>query len=127
MALRNRPGRFGFSRLQHAGVSRRAGLGRRRPSFEGLESRALLATLFVAPSGSDAGPGTSGSAPFRTIQQAVTAASSGDEIRVAAGTYTYDSASDHLTKKQTYTGVLGTSPVVALIDKQVSILGGFSS
>src|SRR4051812_18590427 len=100
---------------------------KRSLSFDGLEARELLATLYVATSGSDAGPGST-SAPFRTIQEAVTAASSGDEIRVAEGTYTYDPGSDKFgPKKQfSYSSILGSSPVVAVYNKQVSILGGFS-
>ena len=43
-------------------------------------------TWYVSVSGNDANPGTSGS-PFATIQAAVAAASSGDAIEVAAGTY----------------------------------------
>jgi len=102
--------------------------GRRTLGFEGLENRELLATLYVAPTGSDSGPGTTTS-PFRNIQEAVTAASSGDQIRVAAGVYTFDPVSDHFGSKGqfSYSGSLGTTAVVSVIGKQLSILGGFST
>ncbi len=102
--------------------------GRRRPGFEGLESRELLAILYVAPTGSDSGPGTTAS-PFKNIQEAVTAASSGDQIRVATGTYTYSPISDHFGNNNqfSYSGSLGTTAVVSIIGKQLSILGGYST
>jgi hypothetical protein len=100
----------------------------RRLGVEVLEPRELLATLYVAPSGSDANPGTSAS-PLRSIQAAVTNASSGDEIRVAEGTYTYDPSADRFgpRKQFSYVDVLGTRAVVNLMGKQLAIRGGFST
>jgi hypothetical protein len=43
-------------------------------------------TFYVSPSGNDSNPGTMAS-PFATIQAAIAAATSGDAISVAAGTY----------------------------------------
>ncbi|WP_422929458.1 hypothetical protein [Singulisphaera sp. PoT] len=100
----------------------------RRLTFEGLEDRALMAVLYVAPSGSDSGPGSIAS-PFKNIQEAVTAANSGDQIRVASGVYTYSSTADKFGPRgqQSYSGVLGTTAVIAMFGKQISILGGYST
>jgi nitrous oxidase accessory protein NosD len=49
-------------------------------------SSALAATWHVSPSGNDAAAG-SDTAPFKTIQRAVTAANAGDTVLVHAGTY----------------------------------------
>ncbi len=110
-------------------VAKRQPIARRRLlRFEGLESRELLATLFVATSGSDAGAGTADS-PFRNIQRAVTAALSGDEIRVATGTYFYDPSAEVIDAKRnlTYTKVMSTTAVVSTYNKQLAILGGFAT
>ena len=102
--------------------------GRRPLAFEGLETRELLATLFVATSGSDAGAGTVDS-PYRNIQRAVTAASSGDEIRVASGTYYYDSIAEVIDSKRniTYSSILKTQAVVSVYAKQLTLEGGYTT
>jgi hypothetical protein len=52
-----------------------------------LENRTLLsATYFVSPSGSNNGPGTLAQ-PFKTIQEAASAANWGDTVDIEAGTY----------------------------------------
>ena len=55
-------------------------------SLEGLESRCLLSTLYVATNGNDSSAGTS-SSPWQTLQKAVNSAKAGDVIIVKAGTY----------------------------------------
>lgn len=53
---------------------------------EALESRDLLALLYVSTAGSDANPGTT-DAPWRTLQFAVDKIAPGDTILVRSGTY----------------------------------------
>ena len=45
-------------------------------------------SYYVSANGSDSNPGTSSSAPFKTIQKAATKAAAGDTINLLAGTYT---------------------------------------
>jgi hypothetical protein len=73
-----------------------------------------LATLYVATTGSDTNPGTSGS-PFATISKAATAASAGTVVMVAPGTYqggfstlTNGTSTNHIT-------YFSTSPKAAII------------
>lgn len=101
--------------------SPRRGGRRRRPGLERLEDRQLLTTWFVAPGGSDSAAGTA-AAPFRSIQTAVNrAAASGDAIKIAAGSYTYNPAADVTSQG------FGVAAVVELHQKQLFIQGGFST
>ena len=64
--------------------------GRRGPvartSAEPLESRVLLASYFVEPSGDDTNPGTVNE-PWKTLQHAADTVAAGDTVTVNAGTY----------------------------------------
>jgi hypothetical protein len=80
-----------------------------------------LATFFVATTGADNPAGGGPAAPFRSIQFAVNRAVSGDTIQVAAGSYTYNPATDVTS------GNFGTTAVVAVVNKQLTIRGGFST
>ena len=77
-------------------------------------------TRYVAANGTDAGTCTSPAAPCRTIQYAVNQSVTGDRILVAQGTYTYNAGVDPCT-------FLLTRAVVCLLDKRLTILGGFST
>lgn len=55
-------------------------------SVEPLESRTLLNSYFVSPSGSDANPGTSDQ-PWRTLQYAANIVVAGDTVTARAGAY----------------------------------------
>jgi parallel beta-helix repeat protein len=78
-------------------------------------SRADAAVIRVATSGSDVGGCGTEAAPCRTLQYALDAASSSDEIRVAAGTYTGVSASG------------GHTQLAWIRDKHVAVRGGFTT
>src|SRR6186997_3455953 len=56
-------------------------------SFECLESRRVLSTLYVSTAGNDNNAGTAAS-PWRTLQKAANTVVAGDTVMVAAGTYT---------------------------------------
>lgn len=73
----------------------------------------------VAPSGNDAGGCGSEAAPCKTIAFAVNQAASGDEIRVAAGTYT-DTGPDSACSGF-------TNAVVCVNGKALTVRGGFST
>lgn len=77
-------------------------------------------TLYVnGTSGSDSASCGPIAQPCRTIQRAVNNSSSGDTIRVAAGTYTYSGSSTCLD------GV--STAVVCVLSTHLTILGGFTS
>ena len=59
---------------------------RRRPSWETLEDRAMLAAYWVAVNGSD-GQSGSQTLPWRTLQHAADQVAAGDTVHVMAGTY----------------------------------------
>lgn len=80
---------------------------------------AQVSILHVATSGSDSPGCGSYISPCRSIQYAVNQAPSGAIILVASGTYTYNSANDPCP-------FLYTRAVVCFVDKQLTILGGYS-
>jgi hypothetical protein len=90
-AIAGRRSRLGarWTRRFAAAVSGRGPGASRHLLFETLENRALLATYYVSPIGSDSNssPGTLES-PFRTIQRGLnTAKSPGDIVEVREGVY----------------------------------------
>lgn len=96
-----------------------AGLLPFSPPAETVAAAENAQYIKVAPSGSDTASCGSDSAPCKTIQYAVNKSASGDVIQVAGGTYTYNSSADTCT-------FLITRAAVCLIDKHLSILGGYS-
>jgi len=84
-------------------------------------SQAGTGIFRVAPSGTDTSGCGSEALPCRTIQYAVNLASSGDTILVARGTYVYSPATDICSSS------LGTTGVVCVVNKQLTILGGYTS
>ena len=83
-------------------------------------ANATATIRYVAPTGSDTGDCTSFLAPCRTIQYAVNQSNSGDQVLVAQGTYTYAAALDPCP-------FLRTRAVVCFVDKQLAILGGYTT
>jgi hypothetical protein len=77
-------------------------------------------TVYVAPLGVDTSSCGTMSSPCQSIQYAINQASSGDIILVAAGTYTYKPEYDICS-------FLMTRSVVCFVDKQLTILGGYST
>jgi hypothetical protein len=65
--------------------SRRGGC--REIQAEALESRTLLSTYYVAPTGSDNNAGMSNGAAFQTLQHAANLVKAGDTVIVCAGNY----------------------------------------
>lgn len=57
-----------------------------RAAIETLESRTLLSSYFISPSGSDSAPGTEAQ-PWRTLQHAANTVAAGDVVTAAPGTY----------------------------------------
>jgi hypothetical protein len=80
--------------------------------------RAVSNILYVAPGASCSGTPNC----YATVQAAIAAASSGNEIRVAAGTYTdiHDCPRDDVL-------ATGTVKAVACVNKTVTIRGGYNS
>ncbi len=91
-------------------------------SFFGVTNNASAATTtrYVATSGTDAGNCSSAGSPCRAIQYAVNQSVSGDRILVAKGTHTYNAAADSCS-------FLLTRAVVCILDKNLTILGGYST
>jgi hypothetical protein len=106
--------------LSHLADQRKTQRRRNRLHLELLEDRTLPTTFFVWQFiGSDtAGNGTM-VAPFQSIQKAVNLATDGDTIRVAGGLYTHNAAADEFSN-------LGTTGVVVVFNKNLTILGGFN-
>jgi len=71
--------------------------------------------------GSDWGNCTNPSTPCQTIQYAINQATHGDTVRVAAGTYTREAASDLCSI------YLGYPTVVCIINKDLTLIGGYPS
>jgi len=82
--------------------------------------QSAAATIHVAPTGSDTSECGSEGSPCQTIQYAINQAESGDTILVASGTYTYNSSTDICSRP------LGTTAVACVVNKQLTILGGYS-
>lgn len=91
------------------------------PSSPFVYANASPTIRYVASTGTDQGDCSLPELPCRTIQYAVNQASSGDTIRVAAGTYTYNHAVDHCD----FLPEQGKS-VICVVDKTLTILGGYS-
>jgi hypothetical protein len=77
--------------------------------------------MYVATSGLDSGDCTDSSNPCRTVQFAVDAAASGDEVRVAGGMYT----DIHTRPRQDIT-ITGFVNQVVYLTKTLSIQGGYT-
>ena len=76
-------------------------------------------TIHVTPTGTDSPECGSADEPCQNIQYAVNQSTSGDTILVAGGTYTYQSSLDTCS-------FLVTRAVVCLLNKHLTILGGYS-
>jgi Calx-beta domain len=111
-----------LNRLQLRLPKSKRPIKKRHPfQLEPLEDRAVPTTWYVATTGSDQNAGTNPNQPLLSIQLAVNDAASGDVIKVAAGTYGYN-ATDDVTKS-----TFGTTGVVAVTGKQITLLGGFTT
>jgi hypothetical protein len=74
----------------------------------------------VATSGNDIASCGSDTSPCKTIQYAINKSQSGDIIKVASGTYTYNSSSDPCS-------FLITRAVACFQEKHITILGGYTT
>jgi hypothetical protein len=88
---------------------------------DSVDNTTAATTYHVAPGGTDHPNCGSAQNPCATIQYAVEKAASGDTIKVTAGTYTYTNAS------QRCQSWYGTTGVVCVDRKHLSILGGYTS
>jgi hypothetical protein len=73
----------------------------------------------VSTTGRDVNQCGSVDLPCRSIQYAVNLAQSGDAILVAGGTYVYNASADIFKQ-------LGTTAVVVIVNKELTILGGYN-
>jgi len=78
-------------------------------------------TRYVAPQGNDSGDCSSSSSPCLSIQYAVNKSTSGDTILVAEGNYNYKQSVDTCSFLPT-----GGKSVICIVDKVLTILGGYS-
>lgn len=78
------------------------------------------ATIRVAPDGTDAAGCGSTSQPCKTIQFAINQAVTGDFLKIATGSYTYNPANNPCT-------FLNTPAVACVYNKNLTIAGGFST
>jgi hypothetical protein len=92
---------------------------RATPQLEVLEDRAVPVLHVASFGGSDVFGNGSPTAPFQSIQKAVNIAGTGEIIKVAQGSYTYNPAQD------IYFGILGTNAVVTVFQKQIAIIGSY--
>ena len=83
-----------------------------------LHSVQASSNIYVKTNGSDSSGCGSTAAPCRSIQYAVNKAVSGDSIRVAKGTYSYNAAVDKCT-------FLVTRAVVCILNLNLDIIGGY--
>jgi hypothetical protein len=88
--------------------------------LESLEDRTVPSTWYVAPGGFDGNNGST-AAPFQSIQHAINTAQSGDTILLAGGTYGFNSAEDR------FSSGFGTTAVAFVLNKQLTIAGGYST
>jgi hypothetical protein len=88
---------------------------------DSIMAQAGTGIIRVATTGNDALGCGSTASPCRTIQYAINAAPTGTTILVAAGTYTYDAASDSCSS------VFFTTSVVCVANKHLALLGGYTT
>ena len=83
-----------------------------------LVAPALAVLRYAAPAGADSGSCTSSLSPCRSLQFVVDQAASGDEIRLAGGSYTGSGAT---------CSNIGATAVACILNKQLTVRGGYSS
>lgn len=89
-------------------------------SLLGWVASAEATTLYVSTNGADSPSCGTQSAPCRNPDYAVTKAVSGDTIEIAGGTYFFANVANACD------GVSIPSAVVCVVDKSITILGGYS-
>jgi len=87
----------------------------------------LPLTRYVSSGGNDSGSCNSSSSPCRSIQYAINQSGSGDTILVAQGTYTYNQSNDPCSFLRDSSIGKDGSAVVCIVDKTLTILGGYPS
>jgi hypothetical protein len=88
--------------------------------LETLEDRTVPSTFYASVTTGADGNNGSAAAPFGSIQHAINVAQSGDTILLAGGDYGFNAAEDQ------FSSVLGTGAVAFILNKQLTILGGYS-